>query len=205
MLLTMLSECSPRVTVSKMHSRMNYSTWLKGMNWVNLLWWQNGFKCMPFSFSKRLHRIWCVGYDLHSYPAGSFVHLVACCVYSPQSFLSGALAVLCIRHSWGKSSKCCLRFSNDRQLAISINPLSVFSKELFDKGVCRTGSAWQDSAPTQIPPLQMKETETLHHHPQHWCRQPALGGNPSTGVCGGGRSPASAQKATQELCRFGEQ
>lgn len=98
---------------------------------------------------------------------------LVCCVYSLQSFLSGALTVLCIGDSWGKSSKCCLRFSNDRQIAISINPLSVFSKELFDRGVCRTGSTWQDSAPTQIPPLHIKETKTLHHPAQHWCRQHA--------------------------------
>lgn len=147
--------------VSKTHSAMNYGTWLNGMSWVKLLWWQNDFKCRLPSCSKGFctSGVWAV---IHTHTLQG--HLSTCCLvgeYSLQSFLSGGLAVSCARDSWGKSSKCCLRFSNDRQIAISINPLSVFSKELFDKGVCRTGNTWQDSAPTQIPALKMKKTETL--------------------------------------------
>lgn len=101
---------------------------------------------------------------LRSTPIPCRVIRPSCCLvweYSLQSFLSGVLAASCVRDVWGKSSKCCLRFSNDRQIVISINPLSVFSKELFDNGVCRTGNTWQDSSPTQIPTLKMKKTETL--------------------------------------------
>lgn len=155
----MLHECSPGGTVSKTHSGMNYSTWLNGMNWGNLLWWQNDFKCMPSSCSKT-HLV-C---RLQSTPTPCRAIHPPCSLvweYSLQGFLSGVLAVSWARDSWEKSSKCCLRFSNDRQIAISINPLSVFSKELFDKGVCRTGNTWQDSAPPQIPTLKIKKTETL--------------------------------------------
>lgn len=177
------------------------------MNWVSLLWWQNGFKCMLFFLlQKASSHLVCKAVICTPPLQGhlSTAWCLVCCVYSLQSFLSGALTVLCIADSWGKSSKCCLRFSNDRQIAISINPLSVFSKEHFDRGVCGTGSTWQDSAPTQIPPLQMEETKTLHHPAQHWCRQHTPGSNLSTGAHGGGQCPASAWRATHELSRLGE-
>lgn len=150
-------ERSPGGTVSETHSGMNYSTWLNGMSWVNLLWWQNDFFLLQKACAHLVRQ-------LRSTPIPCRAICPPCCLvweYSLQRFLSGILAVSCGRDSWGKSSKCCLRFSNDRQIAISINPLSVFSKELFDKGVCRTGNTWQDSAPIQIPTLKMKKTETL--------------------------------------------
>lgn len=62
-----------RVTISKMHCRVNCRTWLKGMNWMMLLWWlrcfQNG--CL-FPTPKYFTAAWCLWSALIPYKVNCY-------------------------------------------------------------------------------------------------------------------------------------